>query len=458
MSLWTLKTLADAAGGALSGAEPETAVTGISIDTRTLSPGDAFFAIRGVSKDGHQFVQSAMDAGAAAALIDHGEALRAIKVDDTQAALERVGVAARARLMPDTPVVAVTGSVGKTGTKELLRLAFGVGGSVHASAASHNNLWGVPLTLARMPAEVDAGIFEIGMSHAGEITPLTKMVRPSVAIITTVGPVHLEFFDSVAGIADAKAEIFAGLQPGGTAIIPADNTHAARLTSAAEVAGAKILTFGSDRADAYLTRFDPATGRTRALVMGEVIDFTVSGGMHIARNALAVALALLASGRPLAGMAALSDFAPQKGRGRRVRLAVPGGEALLLDEAYNANPSSMAAAFKSLAAAPGRRIAILGDMLELGPTAPDLHRGLAMPLVEAGARIVHTVGTMVTHLANALPADRRGRHADTVEDLLADLPELEPGDSVLVKGSNAVQLGRVVEAFETRYVRGGGDV
>ncbi len=450
MSLWTLETLAAAAQGRLVGAAPQTSVGGISIDTRTLQPGDAFFAIAGVSMDGHRFVGAALDKGAAAAVVSQGEAAPAVMVPDVLGALERVGIAARGRLAPDVPVVAVTGSVGKTGTKEMLRLAFGAG--THAAAASYNNHWGVPLTLARTPADASAGIFEIGMNHAGEITPLTKMVRPTIAIVTTVGAAHLEFFPSVEAIADAKAEIFLGLEPGGTAIIPADNPHFERLRAAAEQAGARIVTFAGEGADIVLTAFDPVGGRAEAAVFGAPVSFTVRGGAHIARNALAVLGALHAAGRPLVDIAALDAWQAPKGRGRRVRLAAGSGEIVLLDEAYNANPASMEAAIGMLRDTPAtRRVAILGDMLELGDDSADLHRGLAPFLIEADARIVHTVGPMMTHLAQSLPASMRGTHAPDVGALAAALPALEPGDAVLVKGSNAMGLTRIVEAVEARF-------
>jgi len=454
MTLWTLKTLAEAAEGRLVGASPESAVGGISIDTRTLQPGDVFFAIKGVAMDGHRFVADALEKGAAAAVVSEGEPARAIHVaGDVLAAMERVAVAARARIGTDVPVVAVTGSVGKTGTKEMLRLAFGAG--THASAASYNNHWGVPLTLSRMPADASAGIFEIGMNHAGEITPLTKMVRPTIAVITTVGEAHLEFLGSVEAIADAKAEIFLGLEPGGTAILPADNPHSERLRAAAEGVGAQIVTFAGEDADVRLTSFEPETGRAAAEVFGAPVTFTIRGGPHIARNALAVLAALHVAGRPLVDIAALDAWQAQEGRGRRLDLAAGEGPLVILDEAYNANPASMAAAIATLKATPARRhIAILGDMLELGDTSADLHRGLAPFLVEADVRIVHTVGAMMTHLAETLPEGIRGTHAGDAANLAAALPPFEAGDAVLVKGSNAMGLSRIVAAITSRYAEG----
>ncbi|MEM9222644.1 MAG: UDP-N-acetylmuramoyl-tripeptide--D-alanyl-D-alanine ligase [Pseudomonadota bacterium] len=450
MSLWTLQSLSEACGGTLRGASAQTPVTGISIDTRTLSPGNAFFAVQGVSMDGHRFVGDALARGASAAVVSKGEETPSILVDDPLAALGRAGIAARARLQPGTPVVAVTGSVGKTGTKEMLRLAFGEG--THASAASHNNLWGVPLSLANMPADARAGIFEIGMNHAGEITPLTKMVRPTVAIITTVEAVHLEFFKSVEGIADAKAEIFAGLEPGGVAIIPADNPHTERLKSAARAVGARVVTFGGGEADVTLSAFDAMAGTATAKVFGEGVSFTLHGDAHIARNALSVLAALSVTGRPLSGAEHLASWQAPRGRGRRVSLDLRGGRALLIDEAYNANPASMGAAIKALGTThAARRIAILGDMLELGDTSTELHRGLAPLLVDADVRIVHTVGPMAQSLRDSLPAELRGDHHGDAAAAAASPPEVAPGDAVLVKGSNAIGLSRVVDILEERY-------
>ena len=458
--LWTLGALAEATEGRLVGAARETPVTGVSIDTRTLAPGEVYFAIEGVAKDGHEFVDAAHAAGAVAVVVARGEPSPCVVVDDTLAAMRRLGVRARERLGREAPVVAVTGSVGKTGTKELLRLAFGEA-TTHASAASYNNHWGVPLSLARMPRASEAAVFEIGMNHAGEIEPLTKLVRPTIAIITTVAAVHLEFFDSVAGIADAKAEIFVGLVEGGVAVIPADNEHADRLAAATRQHGAQLVLFGADpSADVVIEGFDDETGAVSARVFGEKVSYGVGeGGRHIAHNSLAVLAALHAAGRDVAeGAARMGAWLAPKGRGRKVALEVEGGEVLLLDDAYNANPSSMAAAIAMLERAKAqRKVAILGDMLELGPTSPELHRGLAEHLVAAEVRIVHTVGAMTQHLRNALPADRRGLHAPDAATLLDEMPDLEPGDAVLVKGSLGSGLGPIVDALKKRYARDGGD-
>ncbi|WP_420393505.1 UDP-N-acetylmuramoyl-tripeptide--D-alanyl-D-alanine ligase [Acuticoccus sp.] len=450
--LWTLGDLAQAAGGRLMGASGSTAVTGISIDTRTLQPGDAFFAISGVSRDAHEFVPDAIDAGASAAVISRGEAERSVVVDDVLAALGHVGVAARARLLKGTPVVAVTGSVGKTGTKEMLELALATGGPVHASAASYNNHWGVPLSLARMPADVDAAVFEIGMNHAGEITPLTAMVRPTIAIVTTVAAVHLAFFPSVAAIADAKAEIFTGLEDGGVAIVPSDNEHTDRLIEAAQRARAEVVTFG-EGGDVSLVALDEA-GAVEADVFGERVAYTLlEAAPHVANNTLAVLAALSVAGWDITeGARALGNWTAPRGRGRRVRLRPAGGEAILFDDCFNANPKSTGAAIARLGRTEARRrVVILGDMRELGRTAGELHRGLAPLLVDADVRIVHTVGTMTEELRDALPFDLRGEHVATADELLTRLPEVEPGDAILVKGSKAVGLAAVVDALERRY-------
>jgi len=451
--LWTLGTLAEATGGRLVGAEVGTPVSGISIDTRTLKPGDAFFAISGVRMDGHAFVRDALDKGASAVVASAGDTSPAIVVEDTLAALRRAGIVARRRVSANVPIVGITGSVGKTGTKEMMRLAFGALGPAHASEASYNNHWGVPLSLARMPADTAAGVFEMGMNHAGEIRALTTQVRPTVAVVTAVEAVHLEFFDSVAGIADAKAEIFEGLYAGGVAILPVDNPYTDRLRRAAARYAARIVTFGGDGGDVRLISHGD-DGATEADVFGERVRFQLlHPGGHVARNALTVLATLAVTGRPVRqGAEALSHWTAPRGRGRRVRLRPAGGEALLLDEAYNANPASMQAAIASVARTPAvRRVAILGDMLELGATENDLHRGLAPLLVDAGVRIVHTVGVMTKNLRDALPFEMRGRHAETAADLLGDLPEVAPGDVVLVKGSNAIGLSKVVDAIEQRF-------
>lgn len=453
-ALWTAEAVAAATGGRTTG---DWVASGVSIDTRTLAPGDLFVALAGPNRDGHAFVASALAKGAAGALVSRepeGEVDPAalVFVPDTQAALESLGRAGRARTR--ARIAAVTGSVGKTGTKEALRHALARQAPTHASAASHNNHWGVPLSLARMPEGVSFGVFELGMSHAGEIRALTRLVRPRVAVVTTVAAAHLAFFPSVAAIADAKAEIFEGLEPGGVAIINRDNEHHARLRAHAERSPAgRIVTFGEhagadwrlaelkllpDHSEVVATR-----GRLRlAYRLG-------TPGRHLALNSLAVLAAVEALGAdPVQAARSLGELRPPAGRGERRRLRLPGGEALLLDESYNANPASMAAAIGLLGQMPGRRVAVLGDMLELGEQAPRLHAELEAALAAAGVDLVFTCGPLMAHLHAALPPARRGGHgADSAAIAPAVAAALRPGDVVLVKGSLGSRMARVVDAL-----------
>lgn len=462
--LWTLADLAAGCGGRIVGS-PAEAIGGISIDSRTIGPGEAFFAIRGDVHDGHRFVAKALEAGAGVAVVAEAELSglpadgRYVVVEDVLAALTRLGVAARARTA--ARIVAVTGSVGKTSTKEALRLVLARQGKVHASVASFNNHWGVPLTLARMPAGVDFGIFEIGMNHAGEITPLTRMVRPHVAIVTTVGPVHLEFFDSVADIARAKAEIFLGLEPGGAAVVNGDIPETGILVEAARSVGARVVRFGEAagldaRIEALVLHPDCST--MKAVVLDHAVTVKIGApGRHVAVNALAVLSAATLAGADLARAAlALADLAPPQGRGERLRLTLPGGEATLIDESYNANPSSMRAAFELLGQMPvglrGRRIAVLGDMLELGETGAKLHADLAEPLAAASVDVVFCAGPLMRSLFQALPAERRGAYAETAAELQPlVLDSIAAGDALMVKGSNGSRMGPIVKALQARY-------
>lgn len=463
--LWTGLELLTALRARAHGGLPD-AVHGASIDTRTLEPGDVFFAIKG-ERDGHEFVADALAKGAAAAVVDeaHADALQhlgpLLVVDDVLAAMGEAGRAARARAT-DARIVAVTGSVGKTGTKEALRLALGGQGATHASVASYNNHWGVPLTLARMPRDSAFGIFEIGMSAAGEILPLTGMVRPQVAIITTVEPVHLEFFPSVAAIADAKGEIFDGLEPGGTAVINRDNPHFERLRAhaAASPAG-RIVTFGEHdeadvRAERIIERADLSVVEAR--IFGTPVVYRVGNpGRHIALNSLSVLAAVHALGADLAVAAlALGQLAAPVGRGERTVLGAGGGEILLIDESFNANPASMRAALANLgqtATGPrGRRIAVLADMLELGPDGPALHRGLAAAVGESRADLVFAAGPLMQNLWQALPAECHGGYAETAAGLEeAVLAALRPGDVVMIKGSKATRVSRIVATLKSRF-------
>ena len=463
--LWTGLGLVAPLGARVSGPVPA-GVGGISIDTRSLQSGDLFFAITGDRTDGHAYVAAAFAGGAAAAVVDeaHADALRGLGplyvVHDVLASLNRLGAAARARTA--AKVVAVTGSVGKTSTKEALRLALTPSGPVHASVASYNNHWGVPLTLARMPKATRFAVAEIGMNHSGEITPLAASVRPHVAIVTTVAPVHLEFFPSMEAIADAKAEIFSGLEPGGTAIINRDNPHFERLEEAARRSPAgRVLSFGSYAdADARLVDFKPAAthGMVDAVIAGRALSFRLGApGRHLAENALAVLLAVHALGADLEGAAgALAFFQAQQGRGERIAVKTPEGPFTLLDESYNANPASMRAALALggtlQPTGAGRRIAVLGDMLELGHQAPSLHAALAEDVTANGFDLVFAAGPMMKSLANALSSrlavEWRPRAADIAADVL---DAVRAGDVVVVKGSNGSRMGPIVAALKERH-------
>ncbi len=465
-ALWPARSLVAALGGRQIGMIPP-AINGVSIDSRTVEPGDAFFAIQGDRFDGHDFAGDALRRGAAVAIIDeaHFGTIQAdgpfVVVDDVLAGLRRL--AAYARLRTDAKVIAVTGSVGKTSTKEALRYALSPAGSVHASVASFNNHWGVPLTLARMPAKVDFGVFEIGMNHTGEITPLTQLVRPHVAIVTTVAAVHLENFPDEEGIARAKAEIFAGLEPGGTAVINADNRWADLLAASARDHGAEVVLFGADaRADAHLEKFHLAENcsTVTAEILGEHVTYKIGApGRHLVENSLAVLAAAKIVGADLTrAMLALQKLEQPKGRGKRHTLAVTGGQAVLIDESYNANPTSMGAAIALLKQAStgkgGRRIAVLGDMLELGPEADALHAGLLEPLTAAGVDKVWCAGPHMKALWTVLPRGMRGAYAEKSAGLESIVDGVRAGDVIMVKGSLGSRMGPIVEALVRRHGAG----
>ena len=441
-------------------------VSGVSIDTRTLQHGDLFFAIKGDNSDGHDYVRRAFAAGAAAAVVDEAHADELADsgplyvVADVLDSMGELGRAARARTA--ARVIAVTGSVGKTSTKEALRLALTPAGSVHASAASYNNHWGVPLTLSRMPKATQFAVAEIGMNHAGEITPLVAMVRPHVAIVTTVAPVHLEFFPSVEAIADAKAEIFSGLEPGGVAIINRDSPHFERLDEAARHSPAGLIsTFGAhEAADACLLEYRPAPTHSliRARIVGREITFRLGApGRHLAENTLAVLLAAHAVGADLdIAMSTLAFFQAGKGRGERLTVTTADGAFTLIDESYNANPASMSAAL-ALAGTltpgeAGRRIAVVGDMLELGARSPDLHAALAEDLAANRFDMVFAAGPMMRSLADALqghiPVEWRHAAAD-LQPAVVDM--IRGGDVVVVKGSNGSRMAPIVGALMERH-------
>ncbi len=466
--LWTLEAMAQAMHAERSGALPAS-IDGISIDSRNIGAGDAFFAIKGDNRDGHDFVAAALKAGAGVAVvvadwrgsdIDNAPLL---VVPDVLEGLRALAGAARARLK--AKVIGVTGSVGKTSTKEALRLALGANGVTHASVASYNNHWGVPLSLARCPADVRYAVFEMGMNHAGEIEPLSRLVRPHVAIITTIEPVHLEFFESVEGIADAKAEIFRGLEAGGAAVINRDNPHFKRLAGAARSAGvARIVSFGEHaEADARLIKssLQPDCSTVQARILGADVAYKLGApGQHQVLNSLAVLAAVSLVGADLALAAlALAELAPASGRGVRIVLALGGnGRALLIDESYNANPASMRAAIALLGQAEigprGRRIAVLGDMLELGAAGADLHRGLVEPVRAHGIDLVFCCGPLMHALWEALPSERRGGYAVNAGALEAEvIAAIRPGDAVMIKGSLGSRMGPIVKALERQYSR-----
>jgi UDP-N-acetylmuramoyl-tripeptide--D-alanyl-D-alanine ligase len=462
--LWSQTELAEALGSPPS-APLSVGVGGVSIDTRTLARGDLFFAIQGENSDGHDYVARAFAAGASACVVAqnrrgelaaHGPVFA---VDDTQRAMERLGTAARARTR--ARIVAVTGSVGKTSAKEMLRIALGASGLAHASAASYNNHWGVPLTLARMPAASAFGIFEIGMNHQGEIAPLVAMVRPHVAMVTTIAPVHIEHLGSIEAIADAKAEIFTGVEPEGTIVLNRDAPQFARLEKSAALTHRRVVTFGADaRADGRLMHVEPEGegAAVRAALFGRKIAFHLGApGQHMAENAVGVLLAAEALGADLnRAAAALAQFSAPKGRGARFTLHGADGDFILIDESYNANPASMRAALALLGATRpgvgGRRIAVLGDMLELGAGGAQAHADLAGELTRQQVDLLFCAGPLMRALFEACPEALRGAWAarsSDIEQFVFDCAR--GGDVLMVKGSNGSAMGPVVAALRSRF-------
>jgi UDP-N-acetylmuramoyl-tripeptide--D-alanyl-D-alanine ligase len=459
--LWTGNEVAAACNGKALGDAAWT-VTGVSIDSRTIAKGDLFIPLKGPNFDGHAFVAQALNQGAAGAIVAdipkglEGDA-RLIKVDDTMLALQDLGRMGRVRA--GGKIIAVTGSVGKTGTKEALKVALDSQGKTFATVGSLNNHWGVPLSLSRFPADSRFGVFELGMNHAGEIGPLSRMVRPDIAIITTVEAVHIEFFASVEHIADAKAEIFEGMDASGTAILPRDNAHYARILAAARTQGlTRIQSFGThEGADGRLLEYEPHAdhGVVTAHIDGIDVTYTIPlPGKHHAVNSLAVLLAVKAAGGNVAEAAeALAGLAPIKGRGQRRAIELEAGSLTLIDESYNASPVSVAAAAGVLGQAEigtgGRRIAVLGDMRELGDHAPVLHAGLADPFVKAGTDLVFCCGPNMRHLFDALPADKRGAHTPDSATLAPIVTAaVKAGDAVMVKGSAGSRMALVVDALK----------
>jgi UDP-N-acetylmuramoyl-tripeptide--D-alanyl-D-alanine ligase len=465
--LWTSLGLIGPLAARVSGAVPRGGVKGISIDTRTLGEGELFFAIKGPTLDGHDYVRAAFDKGAAAAVVDeaHAGTLRPLGplyvVHDVLPALERL--AAAARLRSPARIVAVTGSVGKTSTKEALRVVLSEAGAAHASVASYNNHWGVPLTLARMPKDTSFGIYEIGMNHKGEITPLTRMVRPHVAIITAIAPVHLEYFDGLDAIADAKAEIFSGLVPGGVAIINRDCAQFERLRAHAKASPAGyVASFGEhETADARLLSVMPGADHSmvEAEVCGQRLSYRLGApGRHHAMNSLAVLLAAKAFGVDLEAAArALGLFLAQPGRGERLQLLAEDGPFTLIDDSYNANPASMRAAIALAGSLPvggkGRRIAVLGDMLELGASAATMHAELAADVAANHIDLVFAAGPLMKHLFENLPSHLQGAWSESAAGLAPLVTAaVKGGDVVLVKGSNASRMSSIIGALKESSV------
>jgi len=469
--LWQWDELVAVAQGRPDGT-PAAPITVFSIDTRTLRPGDVFVALK-AERDGHDFVSNAFAAGAAAALVSDdyprgqiggdgdGALLRAA---DPLGALEAIGRAARTR--SNARIVAVTGSAGKTGTKEMLRLCLSDAGATHASEKSYNNHWGVPLTLACMPRSAAYGVFEIGMNHAGEIAPLTRQVRPHAAVVTTVEPVHLEHFPSVEAIAEAKAEIFEGLVPGGTAVLPYDNPHCALLRQRAEAVGATVVSFGyAEGADVRGIQAN-MNARGSSVIAGvdtQRFPYRIGApGEHYVKNSLAVLAVLMALGAdPMRCLNALVKVAAPPGRGARTTLAARDGRILLIDESYNANPASVRAALAAMATVPRadfpRRVAALGDMLELGDASADLHRGLKEAVDAAGVDLVFACGPMMRLLFGQLKPAQQGAWMPNSAELASRLLDaVQAGDVVMIKGSLASRMGPVAEAMRARFPVAGG--
>ncbi|MFL6733808.1 MAG: UDP-N-acetylmuramoyl-tripeptide--D-alanyl-D-alanine ligase [Sphingomicrobium sp.] len=448
-ALWTSTEIEEATGGRAS---VTFEVTGVTFDSREVGPGDLFVAMPGTVHDGHRFVDGAFAAGAAGAIVSESVDGPHVLVENTATALEALARAARQRT--NATIIGVTGSVGKTSTKEALFAALdrSAPGKVHRSVKSYNNPTGVPLSLARMPREARYAVLEMGMNNAGEIAALTRMVRPHVAVITAIAPAHIENLGSEEAIADAKGEVFQGLETDGVAIIPNDTSHRDRLVRAARRNADRIITFGKGDADVHAVHAvaEGAGSLITATLLNCDLTFTISQrGDHWVSNSLAVLAAVEAVGADiaLAGLA-LADLGGLKGRGERHLIQIDGGELLLIDESYNANPASMAATLKSLGAEPGveRRIAVLGPMRELGEHSDAMHAGLAPAVKAAHVDRLILIGEEMGPLADELGDDTEVERAAGVDEATEALLRLaRPGDAVLVKASNSVGLARLVQ-------------
>ena len=465
--LWTEASLQSATGGKIYGTIGS--VRGVSIDTRTLNPGDLFVALEGESRDGHDFVRLAFAKGASAALVldqrakEFADAGALIAVPHVLDGLRHLGIAARAR--SGARIAAITGSVGKTGTKEALKTLLSMQAATHTSVASYNNHFGVPLTLARMPQSAQYGVFEIGMNHAGEIEPLTKMVKPHIALITTVEAVHLEFFPNIEAIADAKSEIFSGLLPSGVAVINRDNPYYKQMRRAAEASPAgRIVSFGV-HAQADIRLIDivlmPDASDVIIEFFGHRKTYRLgSPGRHLAMNSLGILGVADALGAEIDSiLSAMKDVTPPSGRGARVIFGEGENSICVLDESYNANPAAVRAALAVLASTPkgetGRRIAVLGDMRELGEQSAMLHASLAPDLSTHQVDLLFACGPYMASLWSEVPPSMRGAYAPdsgALEPLL--LEAVRAGDTVMIKGSLGSRMGPLVTALKNYYAKG----
>ncbi|MBB3160466.1 UDP-N-acetylmuramoyl-tripeptide--D-alanyl-D-alanine ligase [Rhizobium laguerreae] len=464
--LWTTEDMIAAMAGRPFGTLPE-GITGISIDSRSIAPGEAFFAIKGDRVDGHDYASMAMANGASLLVVSEARlpamgrlTVPMIVVEDVLAALGRLGLASRERSR--ARIIAVTGSVGKTTTKEMLRHVLSPSGKVHASVASFNNHWGVPLTLARMPEDTDYGVFEVGMNHPGEIRPLVAMIRPDVAIITTIAPAHLGNFKNIKEIAAAKAEIFEGLEPGGHVVLNRDNDQFNFLDRTAQSHGIEhIHSFGQHaKAEFRLAEFNGSDENSTLwlTIGGETLEVALGApGRHIAENALAALGVVRIVGADMQkAIEALAALRPEKGRGKRHRLVIGGGSFTLIDESYNANPASMRAAIALLAASlptgRGRRIAVLGDMLEMGEYAQKVHTDLAVPLLAAGIEHVWLAGAEMAVLKESLPESVHVEYRENTSELTDYvLNSVAPGDVLMVKSSLGIGFGKIVAALLDKF-------
>ncbi|MFF0924868.1 UDP-N-acetylmuramoylalanyl-D-glutamyl-2,6-diaminopimelate--D-alanyl-D-alanine ligase [Rhizobium leguminosarum] len=464
--LWTTEDMIAAMAGRPFGTLPE-GITGISIDSRSITPGEAFFAIKGDRVDGHDYASMAMANGASLLVVSEARlpamgrlTVPMIVVEDVLAALGRLGLASRER--SKARIIAVTGSVGKTTTKEMLRHVLAPSGKVHASVASFNNHWGVPLTLARMPDDTDYGVFEVGMNHPGEIRPLVAMIRPDVAIITTIAPAHLGNFKNIKEIAAAKAEIFEGLELGGHVVLNRDNDQFNFLDRTAQSHGIEhIHSFGQHaKAEFRLAEFNGSDENSTLwlTIGGETLEVALGApGRHIAENALAALGVVRIVGADMQkAIEALATLRPEKGRGKRHRLVIGGGSFTLIDESYNANPASMRAAIALLAASEptgrGRRIAVLGDMLEMGEYAQKVHTDLAVPLLAAGIEHVWLAGAEMAALRESLPESVHVEYRENTSELTDYvLSSVAPGDVLMVKSSLGIGFGKIVAALLDKF-------